>query len=317
MREPTWRNWPEVGSRSSCIIFKNIAMPKKVSYWILLGLMMISFSSCSNYSNERRLKKFISRFNMKEYASASTYIYPDDKLQLAFFANEVRKKAPNAFVRIEYCTAEDDEVVATLKWVNANDFLRNYFANIGKKLNSEDAFVDKIKVKETVNGPRLVFNWGCPYINTEKLKLARITFENVERMNIRSGAGKNNRVIGNLARGDDILIDNSENGWSRCYQVNDEGQVQVGYIYTKDMLITESAFFSLGIFESMSLLVAVIIIVVICFPLIYLRSIVEAIKLLGCSSMFFAVILILGFIYVFCHLLEKILFELFIINLPY
>ena len=292
-------------------------MPKKLSYWILLGLMMISFSSCTNYSNERSLKKFISRFNMKEYASESTYIYPEDKLQLAFFANEVRKKAPNAFVKIDYCTAKDDEVIATLKWVNANDFLRNYFANIGKKLNAEDAFVDKIKVKETVNGPRLVFNWGCPFINTEKLKLARITFENVERMNIRSGAGKNYRVIGNLARGDDILIDNSENGWSRCYQVNNEGQVQVGYIYTKDMLITESAFFSLGIFESMSLLVAVIIIVVICFPLIYLQAIVEAIKLMGCSSMFFAVILILGFIYVFYHLLEKILFELFIINLPY
>jgi hypothetical protein len=317
MREPTWRNWPEVGSRSSCLILKDIAMPKKLSYWILLGLMMISFSSCTNYSNERSLKKFISRFNMKEYASASTYIYPDDKLQLAFFANEVRKKAPNAFVKIDYCTAKDDEVIATLKWVNANDFLRNYFANIGKKLNAEDAFVDKIKVKETVNGPRLVFNWGCPFINTEKLKLARITFENVERMNIRSGAGKNYKVIGNLARGDDILIDNSENGWSRCYQVNNEGQVQVGYIYTKDMLITESAFFTLGIFESMSLLVAVIIIVVICFPLIYLRAIVEAIKLLGCASMFFAVILILGFIYVFYHLLEKILFELFIINLPY
>lgn len=317
MREPTWRNWPEVGSRSSCLILKDIAMPKKLSYWILLGLMMISFSSCTNYSNERRLKKFISRFNMKEYASASTYIYPDDKLQLAFFANEVRKKAPNAFVKIDYCTAEDDEVIATLKWVNANDFLRNYFANIGKKLNAEDAFVDKIKVKETVNGPRLVFNWGCPFINTEKLKLARITFENIERMNIRSGSGKNYRVIGNLARGDDILIDNSENGWSRCYQVDDEGQVQVGYIYTKDMLITESAFFSLGIFESMSFLVAVIIIVVICFPLIYLRAIVEAIKVMGCFSMFFAVILILGFIYVFYHLLEKILFELFIINLPY
>ena len=44
MREPTWRNWPEVGSRSSCLILKDIAMPKKLSYWILLGLMMISFS---------------------------------------------------------------------------------------------------------------------------------------------------------------------------------------------------------------------------------------------------------------------------------
>ena len=293
------------------------AMPKKLSYWILLGLMMISFSSCSSYSNERKLKKFISRFNMEEYASASTYIYPESKLQLAFFANEVRKKAPNAFVKIDYCTAEDDEVIATLKWVNANDFLRNYFANIGKKLNAEDAFVDKIKVKETVNGPRLVFNWGCPFINTEKLKLARITFENVERMNIRSGAGKNYKVIGNLARGDDILIDNSENGWSRCYQVDDEGQVQVGYIYTKDMLITESAFFSLGIFDSMSLFVAVIVIVVICLPLVYLRATVIAMMQGGCLPMTIAVVLVLGLLYVFYHLLEKILFELFIINLPY
>jgi hypothetical protein len=254
---------------------------------------------------------------MEEYASASTYIYPDNKLQLAFFANEVRKKTPNAFIQIESCTAENNEVIAKLKWVNANEFLRNYFANIGKKLNAEDAFVDTIKVKETVDGPRLVFNWGYPNINTENLKLARITSENVERMNIRSNAGEKYRKIGNLAKGDDILIDNAEKGWSRCYQVNDDGQVQVGYIYTKEMQITESAFFSLGIFESMSLLVAVIIIVVICLPLVYLKSIVEALTKGGCFSMIIAVVLVLGLLYVFYHLLEKILFELFIINLPY
>lgn len=283
----------------------------------ILAICLFSLYSCSSFNDGRRLKKFVSRFNAKEYACASTYIYPDDRMQLAFFANEVKKKVPNTFIEIEDYDAENDYVVAKLRWKNANDFLRNYFTNIGKPLREGDVLIDTFKIKETVDGECFTFDWGNPELNTEKLRLASISAEKVEHMNIRAGAGNGSQIIGKLEKGDDILIEDEGKGWSRCYMVNDNSQVQKGYIYTANMSVKESAFFALGIFDSMGLLVALIVIVVICVPLFYLRGIVESIMQSGCVGMSVCVVLLLGIIYVIYQLIEKILFELFIINLPY
>ena len=288
-----------------------------LKFFGLLAIVLLSLCSCTSFNNDRRLKKFVSRFNAKEYACASTYIYPDDRMQLAFFANEVRKKVPNAFVEIEESEIEDNYVVAKLKWKNANDFLRNYFAHIGKPLDEEDVLIDTLRIKETMEGDCFSFDWGSSELNTEKLRLASISAENVERMNIRAGAGQGSRIIGKLEKEDDILIEDDGKGWSRCYWVNDNSQVQRGYIYTANMSVKESAFFTLGIFDSMSLLVALIIIVAICVPLFFLRGVVESIMNSGCVGMSACVLLLLGLIYVIYQLIEKILFELFIINLPY
>ena len=293
-------------------------MPRmNFKFFVVLTLVVLSLCSCTSLNNDRRLKKFVSRFNAEEYACASTYIYPDDRMHLAFFANEVREKVPNAFIEIEDSETKDGYVVAKLKWKNANDFLRKYFANIGKPLSENDVLIDTIRVKETLDGVCFSFDWGSPDLNTKKLKLASITEENVERMNIRTGAGKGARIIGKLEKGDNILIEDDGKGWSRCYQVNNESKVQAGYIYSANMSIKESAFFSLGIFDSMSLLVALIIVVVICVPLFFLRGVVESIMNSGCVGMSACVLLLLGLIYVVYQLIEKILFELFIINLPY
>lgn len=285
--------------------------------WGVFVVVLLSLCSCSSFNNGRRLKKFVSRFNAEEYACASTYIYPDDRMQLAFFANEVKDKVPNAFIEIEDYEMEGDRLVAKLQWKNANDFLRNYFANIGKPLSEGDLLVDTLRIMETVDGECFSFDWGCPELNTEKLKLASISEDNVERMNIRSGAGKGFRIIGKLENGENILIEDNGEGWSKCYQVNDESKVQEGYIYTANMSTKDSAFFSLGIFDSMSLLVAMIVIVAICVPLFLLRGVVEAIMQSGCFGMCAAVLLLLAILYVLYQLVEKILFELFIINLPY
>ena len=292
-------------------------MIRKVLNIVAVVLLAASFCSCTGYNNNRRLKKFVSRFNAKEYACASTYIYPDDKMQLAFFANEVREKAPNAFIEIVNSKTEGDKVVATLKWKNANTLLRNYFANIGKPLSANDEIVDTLEVRETTDGKCFSFGWGNPALNTEKLKLARISAEDVEHMNIRTGASTNNRIIGKLAKGDDILIEDEGKGWSCCYRVNDDGTLQKGYIYTVDMSIKDSAFFSLNIFDSMGLLVAIIVILVIIVPLYYISSIATGLFSIPVAGPVICVSIILGCLYTLYQLLEKILFELFIINLPY
>ncbi len=283
----------------------------------MFAIVLLSLNSCSSFNDGRRLKKFVSRFNAEEYACASTYIYPDDRMQLAFFCNEVKEKVPNAFLEIEDYDVENDYVVAKLKWKNANDFLRNYFVNIGKPLDEGDVLIDTLKIKETVDGDCFSFNWGSPELNHEKLRLASISEENVERMNIRAGASKGTKIIGKLEKGKDILIEDDGKGWSRCYQVNNASKVQAGYIYTSNMSIKESAFFSLGIFDSMSLLIAMIIIVVICVPIILWKDIIGALFQSGSGGMIVAVALLLALLYVLYQLVEKILFELFIINLPY
>lgn len=291
----------------------------KLNFRILgmFAIVLLSLSSCSSFNDGRRLKKFVSRFNAEEYACASTYIYPDDKMQLAFFCNEVKEKVPNAFLEIEDYDVENDYVVAKLKWKNANDFLRNYFVNIGKPLDEGDVLIDTLKIKETVDGDCFSFNWGSPELNHEKLRLASISEENVERMNIRAGAGKGSKIIGKLEKGNDILIEDDGKGWSRCYQVNNDSKVQVGYIHTANMSIKESAFFSLGIFDSMSLLVAIIVILVIIVPLYYISSLATGLFGIPVIGPIICIGIILGSIYIVYELLEKILFELFIINLPY
>lgn len=283
----------------------------------LLAVVLLSlYFSSSFVTNNRRLKKFVSRFNAGEYACASTYIYPDDRIKLAFFANEVRMKVPHAFIEIEHCETKDGYVVAKLKWKNANDFLRNYFANVGKPLSKGDILVDTLGIKETLDGECFSFDWGSPKVNTEKLRLASISAEDIEWMNIRTDTSTNSQIIGKLRKGNDILIEAEENDWSRCYIVNN-GQIQTGYIYTAYLSVKERAFSSLSIFDSMSLLVAMIVIVVICVPLYLLRGAVESIMMSGCTGMASAVILVIILLYVIYQLIEKILFELFIINLPY
>lgn len=292
-------------------------MKINVKYFGLIVVLLLSLCSCTSINNSRRLKKFVSRFNEREYACASTYIYPGDRMQLAFFANEVRSKAPNAFIEIDDTDTEDGYMIATLKWKNANSFLRNYFANIGMPLDKDDVLIDTFRVRETLDGDCFSFDWGSPELNSEKLRLASISSDSVQQMNIREGAGIDYPIIGKLHKGKDILIVKSENGWSRCYMMNSDSKLQMGYIYTANMSIKESAFFTLGIFDSLGLLVAMIVVVVICVPLYYLRGVVEAIMRSGCVGMAVCVTLILGLICVIYQLIEKILFELFIINLPY
>jgi len=107
------------------------------------------------------------------------------------------------------------------------------------------------------------------------------------------------------------------NNWVQCFTIDHKCNIVQGYIKKDSVLQQNSLFFSLGIFEGLSLLIAVIILVIIAFPLIYLRSIVDALFARGIYGIIFCIALILGLIGVVYLLLENILYELFLINLPY
>lgn len=281
---------------------------------LLLLVTVVSLASCQK--DERMFKKFVSRYNAKEFDASSAYIYNGDLTQLAFFTQEVKKKEPDAFIKIEECDYNSDTrtLDVTLRWENAGKLLTSYLKGIGHPVAPDGTMHEKIKVVETTDGDRLAFNWGLPRTDDSKLMMAGVHSDNEEitAVNIRATPGGD--VVGVLSKGDRILADENglDDGCYPVYWVDSEGSVNKGYMKASLLNLSSSTFFHLGILDSMGLFVVLIIAVVVLLPLFLLRALF--------LNPFLAVVgigLLLFCLYIFYQCIEKILFELFIINLPY
>lgn len=298
---------------------------KKADLYLLLMVLMGLLQSCQSYSDGRMLKKFISRFNAGEYSCAAAYVYPGDRMNLAFFAKEVKKLAPNAFVKLESYdteeTGEDRYIDATLKWENATPALQTYFRTIGYPLNNAGIQKVKLKVRGTNDGETISFVWGIPNVLSDNLWIASVEEKDgkpLKDVNLYDSPSENAKKVGKMEH-DVIVQQEGESKWLPVYEVDNNGNVKKSYMQkSKDVKVDRSAYFTMGIFDSMSLILALIIIIVIAVPVYYLGSIAQSVfsanPLLG---IVICIALILGVLYVVYQLLEKILFELFIINLPY
>lgn len=299
-------------------------MKKPFIYLLLIALTGL-LQSCQSYSDGRMLKKFISRFNAGEYSCAAAYVYPGDRMNLAFFAKEVKKLAPNAFVKLEdYGTetsGEDRYIDATLNWENATPALETYFRAIGYPLNKEGTQKVKLRVRDTNDGETISFVWGIPNVLSDNLWIASVEEKDgkpLKDVNIYDSPSENAKKVSKMEH-DLIVQQEGESNWLPVYEVDNNGNVKKLYIQkSKDVKLDRTAYFTMGIFDSMSLILALIIIIVIAVPVYYLGSIAQSVfsanPLLG---IVICIALILVVLYVVYQLLEKILFELFIINLPY
>lgn len=288
---------------------------KKANLTVLEILLVLStFISCQQ--DERMLKKFVSRYNAKEYDASSAYIYNEDLTGLAFFTQEVKSKNKQAFIKLEDYDYNDDVkgIVVNIKLENANETTRQYFANIGHPLTADGMLTDTIHVYETTDGNKLSFNWGLPHTADNKLMMAEIKGENdkVQAVNIRKTP--DGKIINELPKGKRILADKaSEQGGSYpVYWVNDNGNVEQGFIKAHLLDLTDTPYFSMGFFDSIGLLVVLILAVVILLPLFLLRALFTnpTLALIGLGLLIFC-------LYIFYQCVEKLLFEMFIINLPY
>ena len=277
--------------------------------------------SCNH--EERNLKKFESRLNAGEYDCASVYLYDGDLPSFSFFCNELRKKNPNLLIKQKSCTNGtvdgNEALFAEFELVNSSKAVRQYFTNIGYKLSPEHTFKDTILIRESNEGKKLSFNWGMKHNDENSYQLAHITGKDVEELNIRKSPNDQSSIIGKLHKGDDILIDNTgeEAQWVRGYMVNSKGDIISGYIQNTQLGKKTSSFFSLGLFDSMTLLGAVLVFVLICVFFVFGSSIFLMISAIPVAGIIITVGCILGLIYSAYQLIEKILFELFLINLPY
>jgi len=291
---------------------------------IALGMCLLCFCSCSN--DGRMVKKFIKRVNAKEVNAASKYVYPADHASLYFFNKEVLEKTPNLLLKL---TEKENVMVNGQKGVavkiqckNVSQFFVNYMQNLNM-LDENNCIVDTILIKETEKGDKITFRWAK--IQGENLYLASIREdqENIQTkitsLNIRSGKSEKSEIIGKLEMNNKIVIDeySEDPDWVQCFTIDRLCNIVQGYIKKSPALKRDSLFFSLGVFDGLSLLVAVIVLVVIAFPLLYIGSLVDMLFSRGIGGMIICIALILGLIYTVYQLLENILFELFLINLPY
>lgn len=287
---------------------------------LFLLLFAVTLSACNQ--NERDLRKFISRMNAEEYNSASSYIYPEDLTQLYFFIHEVKPLCPMAFIELKEMELQNKndknnrQIKILLQWKNPNDALKNYFRNIGRPLAQDGCFSDIISVKETVGGDKLTFNWGIPNVENQKLRIVGIKKEQEEINNIGIFADPSTKAtkVASLEKGEKCVFEQNEamSNWLYCYYVDPQGEIATGYINNKQVDTLSNTFFHLNIFESMGLLLAVVIAVIILFPIWWARAF-----FIKAKTAVWGLILVLGCLYVLYMCIEKILFELFIINLPY
>jgi len=126
-------------------------------------------------------------------------------------------------------------------------------------------------------------------------------------------------IIGELTTDKKIVIDDysEDPNWVRCYTIDYNCNIIHGFIKRSPVLEKQSLFFSLGLFDSLSLFVAMIIFVVVALPLLYIGALINLFRGGGFIGIILCVLLVLGLVYIAYNLLENILYELFLINLPY
>lgn len=268
------------------------------------------------------MQKFISRVNAGEINASSKYIYPGDYAKLQLY-KEILDKTPNLYMKLvdkENITVNGEKAVrVNIEIRNPSQFYLNYMTRM-RKLDQTGHVVDTIYIKETVEGPKMSFNWAS--ITGESLELATISESSSgqeKRVNIRSGKGTDYPVLYQVKSGDKLVIDGySENPeWVHCFTVDDICNTVDGYIIRSALSSVDSEFFPLGIFDSLGIVLSVIILLIVGVLPFGLMMIADALTGRGCTGYIILVGLILGLIYVIYQLLENILFELFIINLPY
>ncbi|MBR5403269.1 MAG: hypothetical protein IK113_03475 [Bacteroidales bacterium] len=291
---------------------------KRVLVWATTIVSIMLLYGCGERPNDGRMvEKFISRLNAREYSCASQYIFPGDHPKLKLYA-EVMTKNPDTFLKL--ISKENSEikgkpaVKVVLECVNPTPYFRNYMEAQG--VLHDNIIEDTWEIKETAEGKALGFNWAK--IKGENLMIAHLAGEE-ESIPVYKSPSRNSTQINAFNNGDKVIINNypADSPWLKCYKTDDNCRTINGYIDRASVSTTDGRFFKLSIFDTLSLLLAVLLFVVFGVLFFLIRLIVEA--LLGTGFLAWIIIpaLILSWLYVLYQLLEKILFELFIINLPY
>jgi hypothetical protein len=283
---------------------------------ILIGFTIcVVFSSCNG--PERQVKKIFKRINAQEVSSASKYIWPEDHAKLYVFNKRFLENNP--LTTFEIVETEEKEVsgqtkvIAKVRVLNGSTQLLAYFDSL--QILEKDVIKIEFEQK-TANETdyyTFPFNWEDTQMPAE-LELGVIR---TKELNLRSGTSTNFPVIATAKENKQLLIDPNfdNNNWRRGFLISNDKPIQSCYFSRQYSETKSISFFTLGYFETTSMLILFILgvlVLIVCIPLLIFGI---ATSVVGFGFLLLA--LLLGILYFTYQIVENMFFELFLINLPY
>lgn len=287
---------------------------------IYLTLLSLLFISCD--SNERNIKKTFNRLNSGETSAASKYIWPEDHKNLYNFEQRFLSKNKLLSFDIESIEKLDSDYnpayKVTLNCSNSNEELLTYFTNKGN-LVARTKIIDTFFVKKANGKEYLTFDWNLNEKSiSNNIKLSSIL---VKKINLRSGPGKKYNVIGQLEKGDEILMDDNydNSNWRKGFYFEENSSIKEVYFSSQLTDRKEISFFTLNWSDSMGIIVISIlglIVLFVVYPLLFSALFRAGGEGAGTFALILFVVLLVA-VYFTYQIIETAFFELFIINLPF
>lgn len=284
---------------------------------IYLTLISIVLVSCD--SNERNIKKTFIRLNSGETAAASKYIWPEDQKNLYTF--EQRFLSDNELLSLDIETIQklnNESYKVILNCNNCNEELITYFTNKGN-LVSETKIEDTIYIKNANGKEYVTFDWNLNEKTiSNNIKLSTIL---TEKLNLRAGPGKRFDVVGQLEKGDELLMDDNydNSNWRKGIYFEKNSSIKEVYFSSQLTDRKEISFFTLNWADSMGIVVISIlglIVLFVVYPLLFSALFRAGGEGAGTFALILFVVLLVA-VYFTYQIIETAVFELFMINLPF
>jgi hypothetical protein len=259
------------------------------------------------------VKKFIKRINAREINSASKYLWPEDHASLYVFNERFLANDKLTTFDIKEVIENGSSVTAKIDLLNAKDGLKAYFDSLGLLNGNTLSLTFTTRKTEEADYISIQFPWddcGLP----ANLKRSSVQ---TEALNLRSGPGLGYPVQKVVKQNDDLLIDADyvNNDWRKGFAFGANGQVETLYFSSKLSDEKELSFFTLGFIAKTSLVIMSILgllCILVCIVLIIV-GVVTSVVGVGIALFIFSG----SFFYFTYQIIENVIFELFMINLPY
>ena len=279
-------------------------MYKKI--YFIATIVALLCSACSY--DGRKIDKLIDRINYDEAELASKYVYPGDHASLFLFENEAMCLAPNLEMTIlkkkNYKDANKDKfVIVTIECKNTTQFFEDFL--IKNNLSADGKIIiDTFAIKSFQKKKYVSFDWGIKHSEPENMFPYR-THADVQ---VYSNPDKSSSKIFRIPKERKIVCKRigQDTTWYECFYIAPDGKRLSGYINYHEGSRLES-YFTIGFIESLGIIIMLVVsLVFIIIPILLMRV-----------HPVWGIICVLLSLFLVYNMLAHILFELFLIHLPY